>query len=151
MSQSWIHRNKREIRPKESRNINKRVEAWVVIPLQEISCERDKIFKSSGFFRIEYVLLPLEKRKLGYAARREFRVWAIFQPGLLVSRFTPGGFSINFSSLVNIYVYIEATNHTLIISFPELKISIIFPILVSFSIQLSFFSLTLTFNTFFNF
>lgn len=111
--------------------------------------EKDKIFKSSGFFRIEYVSPPLEKKKkkLGYAARREFRVWAIFQPGPLVSRFTPGGFSINFSGLV---VYIEATNHTLIISFPELKIRVrsFFPSWSHF--QLSFFSLTLT-NTFSNF
>lgn len=95
--------------------------------------EKDKIFKSSGFFRIEYVFPPLEKKKkLGYAARREFRVWAIFQPGPLVSRFTPGGFSINFSGLV----YISKRRITLwSFRFPSWKnsSSIIFPILVSFS------------------
>lgn len=94
-------------------NINKRGEAWVVrgryvFPLQEISWARDKIFKSSGFFRIEYVT-PLEKINLVTLLRREFRVWAIFQPGPLVSSFTPTGFSINFS--ICIYIW----NYTLII------------------------------------
>lgn len=76
------------------------------------------------------LLWKKKKKKLGYAARREFRVWAIFQPGPLVSRFTPGGFSTNFSWCI----YRSDESHfDHFVSRVENSSSIIFPILVSFS------------------
>lgn len=110
--------------------------------------EKDKIFKSSGFFRIEYVFPPLEKKKETWL-RCSSRIPCLgnFPAG-------PFGFSIYtwwfFHQFFRPGVYIEATNHTLIISFPELKIRVrsFFPSWSHF--QLSFFSLTLT-NTFSNF
>lgn len=93
--------------------------------------EKDKIFKSSGFFRIEYVFPPLEKKKETWL-RCSSRIPCLgnFPAG-------PFGFSIYtwwfFHQFFRPGVYIEATNHTLIISFRvENSSSIIFPILVSF-------------------
>lgn len=106
--------------------------------------EKDKIFKSSGFFRIEYVFPPLEKKKKKETwLRCSSRIPCLgnFPAG-------PFGFSIYtwwfFHQFFRLGVYIEATNHTLIISFPELKIRVrsFFPSWSHF--QLSFFSLTLT-------
>lgn len=80
----------------------------VVIPLPENFSREKKIKYSNRERFLPHRICPppppLEKKKkLGYAARREFRVWAIFQQSPLVSRFTPGGFSINFFSQVYIY------------------------------------------------
>lgn len=111
------------------------MEAWVVIPLPRNFLRERKIKysnRAASSASNMSSLLWKKKKKLGYAARREFRVWAIFQPGPLVSRFTPGGFSINFSGLV----YISKRRITLwSFRFPSWKnsSSIIFPILVSFS------------------
>lgn len=105
--------------------------------------EKDKIFKSSGFFRIEYVFPPLEKKKKETWLRCSSRIpclgnfpagpfgFSIYTWWFFHQFFRPGG------------IYRSDESHfDHFVSRVENSSSIIFPILSHF--QLSFFSLTLT-------